>query len=445
MVGCSEQTDPRPQLVVVLDTNVPITGQLRDDATLPADAAIDTVRIDAIAGDQVYDVEEVLASSVLDWPISFGLIGATDAPVLLRIRAFRALRSERAIEAGSQVREPLPGASIDRVVRLRAPQAGVEIVRIMLDGACFGTGSRFTDPIETCIDADRVSGTPDDGLEMVDERALNTTLAGSWPDAQPVDCATTPQDGRVCIAGGFTLMGNDVITLDDFDINGLPYRPVLVSPFHMDVHELTVADVEALAAQLSGELPRTGQSCTWGREGDLPINCVPPETAAEICALRGGMLPSEAQWEHAARGRGAGLTYPWGEALPDCCTASFARGPDGVSDSAVLCPPVGIEPIGSHPIGDGCRGTGDVSRDGVVDMGGSVAELTRDRLFSYADACWQTRGVATEPTCTQGEGPFSVRGGSWTQSALLLRGSIRGSTHYADFVTGIRCIYEDAP
>jgi formylglycine-generating enzyme required for sulfatase activity len=54
---------------------------------------------------------------------------------------------------------------------------------------------------------------------------------------------------------------------------------------------------------------------TWGKEGreDHPINCVNWQQAVDFCAWAGGRLPSEAEWEYAARSEGKDNTYPWGE------------------------------------------------------------------------------------------------------------------------------------
>ena len=59
-------------------------------------------------------------------------------------------------------------------------------------------------------------------------------------------------------------------------------------------------------------------NCTFGRSKrlDHPINCVNFEQAERFCAARGARLPSEAEWEFAARGGAAAQRYPWGNAQP---------------------------------------------------------------------------------------------------------------------------------
>lgn len=140
-----------------------------------------------------------------------------------------------------------------------------------------------------------------------------------------------------------------------------------VKTFCIDKTEVTV-DAWAVCVK-AGVCPAEGLQCgnaaTWGKKGlgNHPINCVTWDEADLFCREHGKRLPSEQEWEWAARGGARALAYPWGAGAPaDRVCWDGDGNSEGRGKRKVTCA------VGSHPRSR--------SADGVEDLAGNVREWT---------------------------------------------------------------------
>jgi formylglycine-generating enzyme required for sulfatase activity len=216
----------------------------------------------------------------------------------------------------------------------------------------------------------------------------------------------------VVVPAGAFFMGCDPARDATCRFDELPGRMVELSGFAIDRQEVTQADWAACMAATICAAPDAHFSPLT--TPDAPVRDVVWAEADAYCAWRGKRLPSEAQWEKAARGDDA-RTYPWGETPPTCVLALF--------DACA-----GEPEVGTHPAGR--------SSSGAEDMAGGVWEWVADRYGSGYD------GLPAEEPLGPSEGANRViRGGSYRSSAWTMRASTRAAADpgvaYDD--VGFRC------
>lgn len=145
----------------------------------------------------------------------------------------------------------------------------------------------------------------------------------------------------------------------DCDSNESPGGLITLPAFFIDRYEATVVEYEACVNAGACAAPPDDPDCNfnYNDRDTYPINCVSWNDADAYCAWRGLRMPTEAEWERAARGDKLTL-YPWGDDAPTCATAVL----DGCAPSTMA--------VGSAVDG--------ISPFGVGDMVGNVSEWVGD-------------------------------------------------------------------
>jgi eukaryotic-like serine/threonine-protein kinase len=204
------------------------------------------------------------------------------------------------------------------------------------------------------------------------------------------------------------------------DADEKPIHSVTLDTFWIDRTEVTNAQYAKCVLAGKCVAPSETKSATrasyYGnsQNDNYPVIFVSWNDADKYCRCAGGQLPTEAQWEYAARGPNA-YTYPWGNDSPDKDRLNYNRNVGDTSE------------VGSHPSG--------ASWAKALNMAGNVWEWVNDWYGSYP-ASAQTN--TTRPA----SGDIRVvRGGSWSDDEVNVRSAHRG-TDDPDFrfdILGFRC------
>ena len=224
-------------------------------------------------------------------------------------------------------------------------------------------------------------------------------------DPPPVEAVDAKLNARISIPGGRFTMGE-----------GEGAHPVTLSPFTIQEHEVTNGEYRRF---LSRSQP--GLKHNYEAAQDLPVVEITWYDAMAYAAWLGGSLPTEAQWEFAARGT-EGRTYPWGEQSPACDRANFKG-----------CEPDGLKPVKT------VRDEGKTP-EGVYDLAGNVWEWCRDSFAEYP------RGEQKNPLGPPSGSERVSRGGSFHSTPEVLRGAHRHSFGTLDAVPfiGFRVVWPTA-
>ena len=227
----------------------------------------------------------------------------------------------------------------------------------------------------------------------------------------PAGCftmGTTSEDGDAAFAACEELGGEDTCDRTWYEDEEPAHEVCFEEPFWIDRSEVTNAQFE----EFGGEAART----TTFVGSDVPRETVTWFEARDYCQLRGGRLPTEAEWEYVARGPD-GLQFPWG--------ADFDSDNVAFLDTANLATvETGLYPAGASWVG-------------ALDMSGNVREWVSSIYGDYPYNA--TDGRENENNSTDFR---TTRGGSWRDTMTAVRSSYRlplQPDSATNFV-GMRCV-----
>ena len=269
-------------------------------------------------------------------------------------------------------------------------------------------------PMDDPVQVEHVRKDVSPSLLAVHDRALATEPQDRWPSStafrqalteafeQSYRAVSAPQfdsdsadaaastEGMVYLEGGSFLMGCNDIPEE------APEFETRVSAFYMDKYPVTVEQYGQFLEGTGRPEPRHWESAEYCGPKQ-PVVGVTWEEANAYAAWAGKQLPTEAQWEFAARGRPNNL-YPWGRAEPDTTWCNY-REYLGMPSIVTM-----------HEEGQ--------TPEGICDLAGNVYEWTRDPFVPYNQKDSPTPDQQATPLC-------AVRGGCWNSPASDMRCSHR--------------------
>jgi formylglycine-generating enzyme required for sulfatase activity len=207
--------------------------------------------------------------------------------------------------------------------------------------------------------------------------------------------------------------------------NEQPLHTVTLSAYSIDKYEVTNARykacVDAGGCTAPGSVNSYTRSPYYGTStyADYPVVNVTWYQASAFCAWAGGRLPTEAEWEKAARGSSDTRKYPWGDSAPDCTKTNYSL---CVNDTSR---------VGSYPSG--------ASPYGVMDMAGNVWELVND----WYDSSYYNVSPSVNPQGSATGETRVLRGGAWNGNDYDVRSARRGGNgpgSWGVYLDGFRCV-----
>lgn len=494
VLSCSRELPPYGQLLLRVSTDGPVPS------------VISRLRVDVYGSDGRWiDSHDQSLRNRSDWPASF-TVYASDTKtsrVRVRLRAYasgylRDYRGERYLAPPSsdapldfiaeepvgdeQPRllhdgvdvtprsEPIPTATVDRLMWASLVDGNVQTASIVLRIACAGTMADLASD-RTCLDERNVlQPTPAAGDDDASPAPWAVQLEAELKALPEPRSPSTAADGtplfdeEVVVPGGPFILGasDEAVryTTAGKPVDSVPPRIFVAPPLLVDRYEMTVGRYRDAVARgfrtryepAPNDTPGLEledvyqRACTWsdeplegaGNRETMPLTCIPLPTCRAICQFLGGDLLTETEWEYVATaaGKEAKTAFPWGNDLASCDEAVYGRIGTRSPDNGRAC--AGPEhAFGPLPVDAGPK---DVTPAGIRGMGVNVGEFVRDGFQDYRAACWALAPLY-DPSCPEDpSAPALSRGSTYLSSYVepsVLRRSLGTVRNAID--AGLRC------
>ncbi len=247
----------------------------------------------------------------------------------------------------------------------------------------------------------------------VDKGAKESVTVQKQSQEKPV--LAQPVEGSMAVvpAGEF-MMGSPTGDSDE-----QPAHKVYVETFSMDKYEVTVGQYAAFLQAKGIDPPSDWKTMNQSVHQKRPVANVDWADAFAYCKWAGKRLPTEAEWEKAARGTDDRL-YPWGNEAPTPLHANFGK--SDWNNHGVLAP-IGTFEAGKSPYG-------------MYDMAGNVWEWVSD----WYDYDYYKTSPSQNPAGPSSGGTKVIRGGAWNSNPRAMRSANRSLISPTDQgLDGFRC------